>query len=713
MGVSPRTHSALRSKNDRHDARKSRRTEVKFVIGLLAFVVVTFVWTSLLPSHALPGARRGDFRPEVAHGAHHGLAGTHPRSSLLDHAGDSALGSNGGHHQRLGGRARARGGGGVASGVASGVRSAGRRLILASHGRLMWLDVDTRASTVIHSGRGVYYGVFPADASGDAVWVVSRPHNWRPSETREALLKIDLRTNALVDEVEIATHFTHDAVRSGEYVFIADTGGGGVIEYAFPAMTKTGRAAAVTAKEHVNTLAPAGDPENPHLVWALLHNLGPSKLVLLDLETGERVREIHGVGTKAHGLVPWEGGFVILNSGEGQLCLYAPPAPDAGPDARGALEVLWADEDRTFMKGLTVIEGIAYFGIAEFGNRANRDDASKTAEVGAFDLRRREFLWRARVETNGLLNIVAAPHIAEHSTYKPVESWGVDKNAGSVMKPAGEGLETHLGGAAENVFVQRGGAPELVAPSGVPWIDLRQKHTLTSNKDPDLLIQHTRVDIASLRAELQSTPDFCQAASQEDNASLGGRKSNMDQFKPGVDSAILIFSDYAGRLAFEFPWFRKYEHLLAPILDKVLRGHFGLAHPMRHVIRLQFACMNPKSKILKHTDRGGWVKNGHRIHIPLVVPDTGDDGDVQFMMIVDGRGEVDVPLVEGNVFEINNNVPHLVNNDADTWRIHLLLDFTEEEVPESRRFRLRPGQVCEYHSLDACTRAADAWPWTD
>jgi hypothetical protein len=377
------------------------------------------------------------------------------------------------------------------------------------------------------------------------------------------------------------------------------------------------------------------------------------------------------------------------------------------------LEVLWADEDRTFMKGLTVIEGIAYFGIAEFGNRANRDDASKTAEVGAFDLRRREFLWRARVETNGLLNIVAAPHIAEHSTYKPVESWGVDKNAGSVMKPSGEGLETHLGGAAENVFVQRGGAPELVAPSGVPWIDLRQKHTLTSNKDPDLLIQHTRVDIASLRAELQSTPDFCQAASQEDNASLGGRKSNMDQFKPGVDSAILIFSDYAGRLAFEFPWFRKYEHLLAPILDKVLRGHFGLAHPMRHVIRLQFACMNPKSKILKHTDRGGWVKNGHRIHIPLVVPDTGDDGDVQFMMIVDGRGAVDVPLVEGNVFEINNNVPHLVNNDADTWRIHLLLDFTEEEVPESRRFRLRPGQVCEYHSLDACTRAADAWPWTD
>ena len=693
MGVeSSRTHSALRSKYDRHDARKSRRSEVKFVVGLLVFAVVTLVWTSLLPSHALPGARRGDFRPEVARSAHHGHLGTHPRSSLLDHAGGSAFGAIGGHHQRSEGRARVPARGGV--GIASDVRSAGRRLILASHGRLMWLDVDTRATEVIHSGRGVYYGVFPADASGDAIWVVSRPHNWRPSETREALLKIDLRTNELVDEVEIATHFTHDAVRSGDYVFVADTGGGGVVEYAFPAMTKTGRSAAVTVKEHVNTLAPAGDARNPHLVWALLHNLGPSKLVLLDLEKGERVREIERVGTKAHGLVPWEGGFVILNSGEGQLCLFTPPDAAAPPDARGAMEVLWTDQDRTFMKGLTVIEGVAYFGIAEFGNRANRDDASKTAEVGAFDLRRREFLWRVTVETRGLLNIVAAPHVAEHSTYKPVETWGVAASGATQIDP-------------------RGRAPARSAPSGVPWIDLRQKNVLTSNEDDDLLIQHTTVDIEALRAALQSTPEFCAKASQEDNASLGGRKSNMDQFKPGVDSAILIFSDYAGKLVFQFPWFEKYEPLLKPILDDLLGGHFGLTHPMRHVIRLQFACMNPKSKILKHTDRGGWVKNGHRIHIPLVVPDTGDDGDVQFMMIVDGRGEVDVPLVEGNVFEINNNVPHLVNNDADTWRVHLLLDFTEEEVPERDRFRLRPGQTCEYHGLDACTRDSQAWPWTD
>lgn len=76
-------------------------------------------------------------------------------------------------------------------------------------------------------------------------------------------------------------------------------------------------------------------------MWALLHNLGPSKLVLVDLATGQRLREIPGVGSKAHGLVPWEGGFLILNSGEGQLCKFTLPRDDDGPEVHGHLEVLW------------------------------------------------------------------------------------------------------------------------------------------------------------------------------------------------------------------------------------------------------------------------------------------------------------------------------------------------------------------------------------
>ena len=116
---------------------------------------------------------------------------------------------------------------------------------------------------MIHEGRGVYYGVFPADARGDHVWVVSRPHNWRPKETHEALLLIDLRAKRLVREVAIPSHFTHDAVRSGDAVFLANTGGGGVMELRLPDLTRVQhpRETTFTLKEHVNTLAPAGLPD--------------------------------------------------------------------------------------------------------------------------------------------------------------------------------------------------------------------------------------------------------------------------------------------------------------------------------------------------------------------------------------------------------------------------------------------------------------------
>ena len=66
---------------------------------------------------------------------------------------------------------------------------------------------------------------------------------------------------------------------------------------------------------------------------------------------------------------------------------------------------------------------------------------------------------------------------------------------------------------------------------------------------------------------LQADPEFCKQSSQGDNAKLGGRKGNMEQFKPGVDTAHLIFSDYGGGLVFKFPYFGKYENELMPVLN--------------------------------------------------------------------------------------------------------------------------------------------------
>ncbi len=47
--------------------------------------------------------------------------------------------------------------------------------------------------------QGVYYGTFPGVKLGDdgapsSVWVVSRPHNWKPKGTAERLLELDMMT---------------------------------------------------------------------------------------------------------------------------------------------------------------------------------------------------------------------------------------------------------------------------------------------------------------------------------------------------------------------------------------------------------------------------------------------------------------------------------------------------------------------------------------
>ena len=85
----------------------------------------------------------------------------------------------------------------------------------------------------------------------------------------------------------------------------------------------------------------------------------------------------------------------MLNSGEGELILVDP--------ATDEYEVLWREPSRTFMKGLVVVDEVAYIGVSVFGTRAERADPEKTSDVVAFDLRRRDVLWQT-IQTHGLLN---------------------------------------------------------------------------------------------------------------------------------------------------------------------------------------------------------------------------------------------------------------------------------------------------------------------
>ena len=59
--------------------------------------------------------------------------------------------------------------------------------------------------------QGVYYGVLP-DGNGStplqSLWVVSRPHNWHPSETQEALLHLQLPSGQEIERKQLQSRCT-------------------------------------------------------------------------------------------------------------------------------------------------------------------------------------------------------------------------------------------------------------------------------------------------------------------------------------------------------------------------------------------------------------------------------------------------------------------------------------------------------------------------
>ncbi|KAG2444762.1 hypothetical protein HXX76_001506 [Chlamydomonas incerta] len=350
-------------------------------------------------------------------------------------------------------RALSSGRGGVSTGASAVHLQAGTsepaprkpvRLLLASHNRLFWYSVDNDTTQVLHEGEGVHYGVFPGDFDGDgtlkSVWNVIRPHNWHPKSSVEHLVELDADSGKELSRVRIKSRFTHDAVRRGDRVFLANTEGGEVQELQFPSMKKLRSMALFTLKQHVNTLAPL----EADSVWVVLHNLGKSEAVKVDLAADPRPRvvaQIKGVGHKAHGLVAWGASFVVLDSENGALSVVDPSTGEVKRHFKFPGE----EDPPKFLKGLCVVDDVAYFGVNVWGSRDSRDSPDNEAELAAVDLVSGQLLWRRRVPTHGLLNIVAAPQLGEASTYRAMASSG--GVAGGVGVGAGGADASGSGGA--------------------------------------------------------------------------------------------------------------------------------------------------------------------------------------------------------------------------------------------------------------------------
>ncbi|PRW60120.1 serine threonine- phosphatase 6 regulatory ankyrin repeat subunit B-like [Chlorella sorokiniana] len=283
------------------------------------------------------------------------------------------------------------------------------RVLLASAGRLAWYRYDTDELRVIHEGAGAYYGAFTGgerDVLGGpaTLWVVSRP---AAAGSHDELLQLSLDSGRELRRAQLDSAFTHDAVRRRDRVWVASTGDGRVLELSYPSMDPVQAHALFSAEQHVSTLGPDASGK----LWAVLHNQGApsSDIVQVDLGEAKELARISGVGDRAQGLVFWDRYILTLDSGGGALVRADP--------VNGETAKLWqAGDSPVLLRGLCVVDDIAFFGICPQVSPQQRADPSVSCELAAYDLKSSLLLWRRRLDTKGLLNIVAAPHLQVEST---------------------------------------------------------------------------------------------------------------------------------------------------------------------------------------------------------------------------------------------------------------------------------------------------------
>jgi quercetin dioxygenase-like cupin family protein len=111
-------------------------------------------------------------------------------------------------------------------------------------------------------------------------------------------------------------------------------------------------------------------------------------------------------------------------------------------------------------------------------------------------------------------------------------------------------------------------------------------------------------------------------------------------------------------------WYPQYIEYFEPTIN-YLRDEI-LINSSSKIVRLVLTRLDPFSEIPIHTDLGHALQSVHRCHIAIVT-----NADSIFTI-----GGEEKQMTVGEVWEINNTIPHQFENKGTTSRIHLMIDWT-------------------------------------
>ena len=186
--------------------------------------------------------------------------------------------------------------------------------------------------------------------------------------------------------------------------------------------------------------------------------------------------------------------------------------------------------------------------------------------------------------------------------------------------------------------------------------DFENATPLPRVKKPDAFRDLGAVDIAVLQAQVARLSEA--VWDQEDNA-----KENKFEVFHHTRHIIFRFtpSNRDPREHYSTPIWMVWKQMLQPLLDGITAqyGHTSCAYS-----KIMLARLSAGSVIDRHIDGAGSNLVTHKVHVPLQT----NPGAIFY--IGDEKRHLDV----GHAYEVNNIVPHGVENTGQEDRIHLIFE---------------------------------------
>ena len=195
--------------------------------------------------------------------------------------------------------------------------------------------------------------------------------------------------------------------------------------------------------------------------------------------------------------------------------------------------------------------------------------------------------------------------------------------------------------------------------------DARKGFQKLLGRKSNYLLLHRGLDVAAIRNKIEQIPISRWLDSEREQ-----------RFDPHRDTQALVlihfFRDEHTKPDYRELYF-DLQNELKPAVDCIADYYQNNGF----LVRMLLAKLPAGSKIPSHTDFGYALLNCHRVHIPIITNEK-----VVFMVGGEAKN-----MQVGELWEINNELVHAVDNQGDEDRIHLIIDWmpnvagqSEEEV---------------------------------